>query len=113
MTQRDDYLIKKALAYAIEAIDRLPKQWQEASDRDDMVKLLEQYSRVTADCFLTDFWIGCDDMAELLDGFSRDTVEYFRVRARSHLARRDVAINQDNGQLDLAPLQGAVVPFPK
>jgi hypothetical protein len=31
----------QALAYAVEAIDRLPPSWQEASDRDDMATLLE------------------------------------------------------------------------
>lgn len=41
ITGRDTDVVRKALAYAIEAIDRLPQRWQESSDRDDMVMLLE------------------------------------------------------------------------
>jgi hypothetical protein len=41
ITGRDTDVIRKALAYAIEAIDGLPRRCQERSDRDDMVMLLE------------------------------------------------------------------------
>ena len=40
VTGHDFYIICKALAYAIECINRLPKEWQEASDQSDMEKLL-------------------------------------------------------------------------
>ena|ERR1700726_2512143 len=40
ITGRDNYIIGSALAYAIECINRLPVEWQEKSDRDDMEKLL-------------------------------------------------------------------------
>jgi hypothetical protein len=40
VTGRDGHIMRKALAYAIEAIGKLPLQWQEASDREDMVLLL-------------------------------------------------------------------------
>ena len=63
ITDRDGYIIMKALAYAIEAIDRLPKRWQEVSDRDDMETLL----------------MYCSD--------DPTTVEQLRNGARSHLNR--------------------------
>jgi len=34
------YILRKALAYAIEAIDRLPRHRQESSDQQDMKELL-------------------------------------------------------------------------
>jgi hypothetical protein len=37
---RDRYITAKALAYAIAAIDSLPPERQEWSDRNDMVELL-------------------------------------------------------------------------
>jgi hypothetical protein len=40
ITGRDGYIMLKALAYAIETIDRLPEPWQEASDCEDMNRLL-------------------------------------------------------------------------
>jgi hypothetical protein len=40
ITGRDNYIIGSALAYAIECINRLPDEWQEKSDKDDMEKLL-------------------------------------------------------------------------
>lgn len=39
---RGTYIVAKALAYAIAAIDALPREKQEASDRDDMVHILTQ-----------------------------------------------------------------------
>jgi hypothetical protein len=46
VTGRDDYLIAKALVYAIAFIESLPEQQRELADRDDMVALLN--SRVPA-----------------------------------------------------------------
>ena len=40
ITGRDSYIIAVALSYAIECINRLPVEWQEQSERDDMEKLL-------------------------------------------------------------------------
>ena len=40
ITGRDNYIVAKALCYAIEAINRLPESHQDAIDRDDMAKLL-------------------------------------------------------------------------
>jgi hypothetical protein len=40
ITGRDDYIITKALAYAIAFIDELPEDEQAASDRNDMAALL-------------------------------------------------------------------------
>jgi hypothetical protein len=37
---RDSYVMCLALAYAIEAIERLPIRWQEWSDKEDMICLL-------------------------------------------------------------------------
>jgi hypothetical protein len=41
VTGRDDLIITKALAYAVETIRRLPTHLQEASDAADMQRLLE------------------------------------------------------------------------
>jgi hypothetical protein len=111
--QRDRYIIKMALAYAIEAIDRLPKRWQ-SSVRDDMLKLLEHYSRATPENFPADFWnwLSCEEKAETLERYSRNTVEYHRIDARSCLARRDITVD-DSGQFVLAFDPALVVPFPK
>jgi hypothetical protein len=49
ITGRDGYIIAKALAYAIEAIGRLPEEAQEASDREDMIALLNHHSPKDAD----------------------------------------------------------------
>jgi hypothetical protein len=40
VTGRDGYIVAKALAYAIEAIEALPKGWQEWSDCRDMQAIL-------------------------------------------------------------------------
>lgn len=40
ITGRDGYIIRKALAYAIESISRFPEQWQERSDQRDMITIL-------------------------------------------------------------------------
>lgn len=48
ITGRDAYIIRKALAYAIEAIDRLPPRWREESDREDMTTLLGAYGDADA-----------------------------------------------------------------
>ncbi|MBR0993969.1 hypothetical protein JQ580_24925 [Bradyrhizobium japonicum] len=41
ITGRDGAVVRKALAYAIEAIDRLPRCFQESSDREDMLNFLD------------------------------------------------------------------------
>lgn len=41
ITGRDGYIIAKALAYAIETIERLPDEWQEFSDKEDMKMLFD------------------------------------------------------------------------
>jgi hypothetical protein len=45
LTGRDRLIICKALGYAIEAIGKLPPEWQEASDREDMILLLIHLSK--------------------------------------------------------------------
>ena len=45
VTGRDGYLVHKSLAYAIEAIERLPEERQEVSDQADMKVLLEHLVR--------------------------------------------------------------------
>lgn len=50
ITGRDGYIVTKALAYAILAIDSLPRARQERSDRNDMLSLL--ISRVGPDGYL-------------------------------------------------------------
>lgn len=40
ITGRDNYIIAKALAYAVLTIDNLPRARQERSDRNDMLSLL-------------------------------------------------------------------------
>jgi hypothetical protein len=40
ITGRDGYIIQKALAYAVAVIPWLPQEYQESSDRDDMLDLL-------------------------------------------------------------------------
>ncbi|MCP3399192.1 hypothetical protein [Bradyrhizobium sp. CCGB20] len=48
ITGRDDHIIRKALPYAIETIDRLPSRWREESDREDMTTLLGVYGDADA-----------------------------------------------------------------
>jgi len=43
VTGRDDYILKKALAYAIVCIRGLPSDRQEIPDRNDMLKLFEHF----------------------------------------------------------------------
>jgi hypothetical protein len=40
---RDGYIMAKALAYAITTIERLPDQWQEWSDCEDMKLIFDPY----------------------------------------------------------------------
>jgi hypothetical protein len=40
ITGRDGYVMAQALAYAIEAIEHLPDEWQEWSNKEDMKLLL-------------------------------------------------------------------------
>jgi hypothetical protein len=63
ITSREHTILCKALAYAIETIEALPPQWQEWSDKEDMIKLL-------------------DTIAE--------HPEHYRICARGHIERRGV-----------------------
>jgi hypothetical protein len=84
ITGRDHYVICKAPAYAITAIERLPDEWQEASDKEDMRRLL--------------------------GAMTKDQSYYF-TSARSHLERRGVTVEQ--GKLRVADRpDGPVVDFP-
>jgi hypothetical protein len=77
--------IRKALAYAIVAIERLPDEWREESDKEHMRKLFEA----------------------MTPGPERD---YYITTARSHLERRGIAI--EDGKLVPAPRDsGTVVPL--
>jgi hypothetical protein len=69
VTGRDNYIMMNALAYAIEAISRLPEQWQERSDQKDMIALLDAMS---------------------------DEADFYRIGARGHLQRRGTTMK--NGQ---------------
>jgi hypothetical protein len=54
ITGRDGFIIARALAYAIEAIDRLPQERRAMSDRDDMEQILSSmypHSAATAKLF--------------------------------------------------------------
>ncbi len=73
ITGRDHSILCKALAYAIETIEALPEQWQEWSDKENMIGLL-QHLTVHPD--------------------------HYRVLARSHMKRRGVA--EANGRIVLA-----------
>ena len=85
ITERDGDIIAKALAYAIEAIDRLPEAWQEAeaSDRDHMLMLLQHFARPA------------------------QVAGDFRMTARAKLSRRGLRF--ENGELVLAPREPATV----
>ena len=54
ITGRDGYIVCKALAYAILAIERLPREWREESDKEDMKQLLEAYAGKQAWFYLKD-----------------------------------------------------------
>lgn len=54
ITGRDGYIVRKALAYAITAIDGLPVEWREESDRDDMAALLQAHTEGAPDYFLNE-----------------------------------------------------------
>jgi hypothetical protein len=82
ITGRDGFIICKALAYAIETIERLPEQWQEWSDKEDMKRLL--------------------------DAITGGKPDFYRTVARSHIERRGVKVVA--GQLDVADREeGGVV----
>jgi hypothetical protein len=80
VTGRDNYIIMNALAYAIEAIDRLPQRWQEWSDQKDMIALLDAMS---------------------------DQPDFYRIGARGHLQRRGTTIK--DGKRVLKELDPCVV----
>lgn len=43
VTGRDGFIVAKALAYAITAIEQLPSRWQERSDCNDMRAILNAW----------------------------------------------------------------------
>jgi hypothetical protein len=69
VTGRDNYIMMNALAYAIEAISRLPEQWQERSDQMDMIALLDAMS---------------------------DEADFYRIGARGHLQCRGTTVKNVN-----------------
>jgi hypothetical protein len=85
ITGRDHYIICKALAYAITAIERLPDRWQEASDKEDMRRLLA--------------------------AMTEDPNHYF-ISARAHLERRGVTLEQGVKLRVADRPDGPVVDFP-
>ena len=52
ITGRDGYLVLQALAYTILTIEALPDRWQEWSNKEQMKKLLEVWSRGHSEDFL-------------------------------------------------------------
>jgi hypothetical protein len=83
ITGRDGYILRKALAYAIVAVERLPERWQERSDREDMIRLL----------------------AAIGDG------EFYLLTARAKLERR--GLTSKDGRLALRQYpSGPIVDFP-
>ncbi len=77
VTGRDRYLIVQALAYAIECIEHLPLRWQEYSNQQDMIELLDAVT-------------------------SMRQAHHLRVGARAHITRRGTVFV--NGELALAPI---------
>jgi hypothetical protein len=73
VTGRDSFIMAKALAYAIETIRRLPRDWQEFSDMTDMLKLLKANA-------------------------GSNMARHYRILARMHV-RRVNAVDIVNGQL--------------
>jgi hypothetical protein len=45
LTGRDDYILNEALALAIAVIPRLPPEYQQHSDREDMLTILRSRGR--------------------------------------------------------------------
>ena len=87
ITGRDSLIVAKALAYAIESIERLPQRWQEWSDKEDMVLLL--------------------DAVQGPKGARR-----CRTLARSHLERCGLTVR--SGDVELADRKpGTIVEFPR
>jgi len=87
LTGRDDYIIIKALAFAIITIERLPERWQPWSDLQDMRKLL--------------FALAGDYYAELCLTEAQGTIE-----------RRGIHLGP-NGKIEVAPREeeGNVTPL--
>jgi hypothetical protein len=75
VTGRDTDIIADALAYAIITIERLPIEWREQSNADDMKRLLSAVAPGREQFYLT--------------------------KARSHIERRGLAVD-NAGKLKLA-----------
>ena len=82
VTGRDGYIFCKALAYAIEAINRLPPEWQQVDEQQDMLALFN--------------WVA-----------SADRQDKLRLMARAHLERRGTTTI--DGQVRLAGRDGKVI----
>jgi len=77
ITGRDGYIIAQALAYAIVAMDQIPRERQEFSNHQDMRSLLHYCAG--------------------------DSADFHMVNARSHIENRTLEVV--DGQLQLAELQ--------
>jgi len=55
ITGQDSFIIAKALAIAIEAIDRLPEEWRAESDKENGVAPLIPEPRIAGDDGLAPF----------------------------------------------------------
>jgi hypothetical protein len=80
ITGRDRLILCKALAYAIETIENLPDQWQEVSDKEDMIALLDALTK---------------------------NAGHYRIGARSHIERRGVKVVA--GHVDVADRETGTV----
>jgi hypothetical protein len=83
ITGRDDLILAKALAYALEALNRVPDEWQPGSDMLDMEALLAHHGGQFA--------------------------ATWRTEARAVLSRRQLTV--ENGELVVKAPDGAVIPF--
>jgi hypothetical protein len=83
VTGRDAVILAKALAYAIEAIERLPPDWREESD--------------------------CADMKTLLDHFAGVGARFTRMLAAGHIQRRGIGC--EDGKLVLRPRNTKIIPI--
>jgi hypothetical protein len=83
VTGRDRLLVARALAYAIVSIERLPKEWREATDQRDM--------------------------KTLLNTFPPKLVKIVMIGARSHLERR--SLDRNSSDMKFADRDGEVIPI--
>jgi hypothetical protein len=84
ITGRDNMILADALAYALEALNRLPEKWQPASDMLDMEVLLAFHAGRA--------WASS------------------RIMARAVLSQRGLTLDE-NGELAVKSPEGVVIPF--